>query len=98
MRMAVGQDFPEESQCALDLEGQDVKSFPDRTMVAVGKVQKRGGRKILGRGKSSSSLQGWPCGYNTEPGHRACLGDTGCSSPLEGQVLRREKASSGKDT
>lgn len=40
----------------MDLEGQDEKSFPDRIMVAEGKVQKRGERKILGRGKSSSSL------------------------------------------
>lgn len=42
MRMVVGQDFSEESQCALDLEGQDEKIFPDRIMVAVGKVQKGG--------------------------------------------------------
>ena len=32
-------------------------SFPDRITVAVGKVQKRGRRNVLGIGKSSSSLK-----------------------------------------
>lgn len=53
--MTVGQEF--QRRVGVNWTLKDGRSFPDRITVAVGKVQKRGRRNVLDRGKRYSSLK-----------------------------------------